>query len=117
MAKGKPKNPTNRNQDHSASSEPSTPSTASPGYPNTPRGWFNIWKFINAIHYINKLQQQQQKKTKPMIISLYEETAFVKIQHSLMISLGDIKDAKHPLITINAICSKSIDNIKQNREK
>jgi hypothetical protein len=36
VAKGKCKNLTNRNQDHSASSEPSTPTTASPGYPNTP---------------------------------------------------------------------------------
>ena len=35
MAKGKLKNLTNRNQDHSASSEPSMPTTASPGYPNT----------------------------------------------------------------------------------
>ena len=35
MAKGKCKNLTNKNQDHSASSEPSTPTTASPGYPNT----------------------------------------------------------------------------------
>jgi hypothetical protein len=36
MAKGKCKNLTNRNQDHSPSSEPSTPTIASPGYPNTP---------------------------------------------------------------------------------
>jgi hypothetical protein len=36
MVKGKHKNLTNRNQDHSASSEPSTPNTASPGYPKTP---------------------------------------------------------------------------------
>jgi hypothetical protein len=35
MAKGKPKNLTNRNQDHSPSSEPSSPTSASPGYPNT----------------------------------------------------------------------------------
>jgi hypothetical protein len=37
MAKGKRKNPINRNQDHSSSSEPSTPTSASPGYPNTPK--------------------------------------------------------------------------------
>jgi hypothetical protein len=37
MAKGKCKNHTNRNQDHSASLEPSTHTTASPGYPNTPK--------------------------------------------------------------------------------
>ena len=36
MAKGKPKNLTNRNQDHSPSSEPSTPTSASPWHPNTP---------------------------------------------------------------------------------
>jgi hypothetical protein len=36
MAKGKRKNLTNRNQDHSPSSECSTPTPLSPGYPNTP---------------------------------------------------------------------------------
>jgi hypothetical protein len=36
MVKGKHKNLTNRNQDHSPSSEPSTPTSVSPGYPNTP---------------------------------------------------------------------------------
>ena len=35
MAKGKHKNLTNRNQEHSPSSEPSTPTSASPGHPNT----------------------------------------------------------------------------------
>jgi hypothetical protein len=37
MAKGKHKNLTNRNQDHSPSSEPSTPTSPSPGYTNTPK--------------------------------------------------------------------------------
>jgi hypothetical protein len=36
MAKGRCKNLTNRNQDHSPSSETSTLTSASPGYPNTP---------------------------------------------------------------------------------
>jgi hypothetical protein len=35
MAKGKRKNPTNRNQDHSSSSERSIPTPPSPGHPNT----------------------------------------------------------------------------------
>ena len=35
MAKGKRKNPTNRNQDHSPSSERSTPTPPSPGHTNT----------------------------------------------------------------------------------
>jgi hypothetical protein len=34
--KGKHKNLTNRNQDHSPSSEPSSPTSPSPGHPNTP---------------------------------------------------------------------------------
>ena len=34
--RGKGKNLTNRNQDHSPSSEPSTPTSSSPGDPNTP---------------------------------------------------------------------------------
>ena len=36
MAKGKGKNLTNRNQDHSPSSEPRTPTSPNPGHPNTP---------------------------------------------------------------------------------
>ena len=36
MARGRHKNLTNRNQDHSPSSEPSTLTSTSPGYPNTP---------------------------------------------------------------------------------
>jgi hypothetical protein len=36
MAKGRRKNLTNKNQDHSPSSEPMTPTSASPGHPNTP---------------------------------------------------------------------------------
>jgi hypothetical protein len=36
MAKGKCKNLTNRNQDHSPSSEASSPTSPSPGHPNTP---------------------------------------------------------------------------------
>ena len=36
MAKGKRKNLTNRNKDHSPSTGPSTPTSPSPGHPNTP---------------------------------------------------------------------------------
>ena len=36
MVKGKCRNLTNRNQDHSPSSEPSTPTSPSPGHLNTP---------------------------------------------------------------------------------
>ena len=36
MAKGKGKNLTNRNQDHTPPSEPSTSTSRSPGHPNIP---------------------------------------------------------------------------------
>ena len=37
------------------------------------QGWFNIWKSINAIHYINKLKEKNQT-----VISLDAEKAFEK---------------------------------------
>jgi hypothetical protein len=46
------------------------------------QGWFNIWKSINVIHYINKLKDKNH-----MIISLDAEKAFDKIQHSFMIKV------------------------------
>ena len=45
------------------------------------QGWFNIWKFINVIHHINKLKKNH------MIISLDVEKAFDKIQHPFMIKV------------------------------
>jgi hypothetical protein len=46
------------------------------------QGWFNIWKSINVIHYINKLKDKNH-----MIISLYMEISFDKIQHPFMIKV------------------------------
>jgi hypothetical protein len=46
------------------------------------QGWFNIWKFINVIQYINKLKDKNH-----MIISLDAEKTFDKIQHSFMIKV------------------------------
>ena len=43
------------------------------------QGWFNIWKSINVIDYINKLKDKSH-----MIISLDAEKAFDKIQHPFM---------------------------------
>jgi hypothetical protein len=38
------------------------------------QGWFNIWKSINIIHYVNKVKDKNH-----MIISLDVEKAFDKI--------------------------------------
>jgi hypothetical protein len=54
------------------------------------QGWFNIWKSINVIHYINTLKDKNH-----MIISLDAEKAFDKIQHPFMIqSLGKIRNLR-----------------------
>jgi hypothetical protein len=43
------------------------------------QGWFNIWKPINIIHYINKLKDKYH-----MIISLDAGKAFNNIQHTFL---------------------------------
>jgi len=47
------------------------------------QGFFNIWKSINVIDYVNKLKDQNH-----MIISIDAEKAFDKIQHLFMIDIG-----------------------------
>jgi hypothetical protein len=46
------------------------------------QGWFNIWKSINVIHYINKLKDKNH-----MIISSDAEKASNKIQHPFMLKV------------------------------
>jgi hypothetical protein len=77
------------------------------------QGWFNIWKSINVIHYINKL-----KDKKHMIISLDADKAFDKIQHPLMIKVLERSGIQGPYLkVIKAIYSKPVANIKLNGEK
>ena len=59
------------------------------------QGWFNIWKSINVIHYINKL-----KDKKPMIILLYAEKAFDKTQKPLMIKVLERSGIQGPYLNI-----------------
>ena len=44
------------------------------------KGFFNIHKSINVIHHINKLKEKNH-----MIISIYAEKSYDKIQHPFMI--------------------------------
>jgi hypothetical protein len=46
------------------------------------QGWFNIWKSINLIHYINKLKDKNH-----MIISLDAEKAFDKNQYQFIMKV------------------------------
>jgi hypothetical protein len=75
--------------------------------------WFNVWKSINVIHYINKLKDKNH-----MIISFDAEKAFDKIQHPFMIKFLERSGIRIPYINmIKAIYSKPVANIKVNGEK
>jgi hypothetical protein len=75
--------------------------------------WFNIWKSINVIHYINKLKEKNH-----MIISLYEEKAYDKIQLPFMIKVLERSGIQGPYLNIiRVIYSKPVANIKVNVEK
>ena len=71
------------------------------------QGWFNIWKSINVIHYINKLKEKNH-----MIISLDAEKAFDKIQHSFMLKVLERLGIQGPYLNIiKAIYCKPAANI------
>jgi hypothetical protein len=52
------------------------------GFISVMQGWFNIWKSIKIIHYINK-----PKNKNHMIVSLDAEKAFDKVQHPFMVKV------------------------------
>jgi hypothetical protein len=77
------------------------------------QGWFNIWKSINVIHYINKFKGKNH-----MIISLDAEKEFDKIQHPFMIKILERSGIQGPYLNIiKAIYSKPVANIKVSGEK
>ena len=77
------------------------------------QGWFNIWKSINVIHYINKLKDKIH-----MIISLDAEKAFDKIQYPFMTKVLERSGIQGPYLNIiKAIYSQLVANIKLNGEK
>jgi hypothetical protein len=77
------------------------------------QGWYNIWKSINAIHYINKLKDKNH-----MIISLDAEKAFDKNPTpSLDKSLERLRIYGPYINIIKGIYSKPVDNIKVNGKK
>jgi hypothetical protein len=57
------------------------------------QGWFNIWKSINVIHYINKLKDKNH-----MIISLDLEKVFDKIQNPFMINVLERSGIQGPYL-------------------
>jgi hypothetical protein len=78
------------------------------------QGWFNIWKSITIIHYINKV-----KNKKHMIILLDDEKSFDKIQQQFMIKVLERSGIEGPHINIikATIYCKPLANMKLNGEK
>ena len=77
------------------------------------QGFFNTCKSINGIHHINKLKNKNH-----MIISVDEEKAFDKIQHTFMIkTLQKVGIEGTFLNIIKAIYNKPTANIILNGEK
>ena len=76
MAKGRRRNITNKNQDHSPSSEPSTPTSASPGHHNTPE---NLDLDLNLTCVLATGQEERSKPessaTKLYCLHLQEQEA------------------------------------------
>jgi ABC-type uncharacterized transport system ATPase subunit len=69
------------------------------------QGWFNKWKAINVIHYINKLKGKNN-----MIISLDAEKLFEKLQHPFMIKVLEISGIQGSYLNIVKaiyICDKN----------
>jgi hypothetical protein len=83
------------------------------GFISGMQGWFNIWKSIKVIHYINKLKDKNH-----MIVSLDVEKAFNKIQHPFMIKDLERSGTQGPYLNmIKSIYSSPVANIKVNGEK
>jgi retron-type reverse transcriptase len=76
-------------------------------------GWFNICKSINVIQHINRSTDK-----KHLIISIYAEKGFDKIQHHFVIkALRKLGIEGMYLNTIKAMYDKPIPNIILNGEK
>jgi hypothetical protein len=82
------------------------------------QGWLNIWKYINVIHYINKLKDKKPKQTNKQKTPHDHLVRFDKIQHPLMIKVLEKSGIQGPYLSkIKSIHSKSKANIKLNGEK
>ena len=77
------------------------------------QGFFNICKYINVIHHINKLKEKNH-----MIISIDAEKAFNKVQHPFVIkTLQKVGIEGTYLNIIKAIYDKPTANIVLNGDK
>ena len=104
MAKGKCKNLTNQNQEHSASSEPSMPTTVSPGYPNTP-----------------EKQDADLKSYLMMVVEDFKKginNSLKEIQENTAKQVEDIKkEAQKSLKELQENTANQVENLKEETQK
>jgi hypothetical protein len=111
MAKGKCKNPTNRNQDYSPSSELSTPTPPTPGHPNTTEKLHPDLKayLMMMVEYIkkdfnNSLKEIQENTTKELQVFIEKQE---NISKQVMEMNKTILDLKREVDTIKETQSEA----------
>jgi len=65
------------------------------GFISWMQGWFNIWKSIKIIYYINKLKEKTH-----MIILLDAEIAFDQIQHPFILKVLERSGIQGPYLNL-----------------
>ena len=98
MAKGKHKNLTNRNQNHSPSSEHSTPTSPSPGHPNTPemldpdlKAYLMIMVEDINKDFNNSLKEIQENTAKELEVHKEKQESTTKQVMELNKTIQDLK--------------------------
>ena len=111
MAKGKRRNPTNRNQDHSPSSEPSTPTSPSPGQPNTHENLdLDLKAYLMVMvedinkDFNNSLQEIQENTAKELQVLIEKQE---KTSKQVMEMTTTILDLKREVDTIKTTQSEA----------
>jgi uncharacterized protein YdaL len=110
MVKGRLKNLTNRNQDHSPSSEPSTPNSASPGHPKTPE---NLDPDLKA--YLMMMVEDIKKVFNNSLKEIQENTA-----KELQVLKEKQKNTSKQVIEMNKTIldlKKEVNTIKQTNKQ
>jgi hypothetical protein len=107
MAKGKCKNLTKRNQDHSPSSQPSTPTSASPGYCST-----NEKQHLDSKLYVMLLVEDHKKGINTSLKEIQVNTAKqVEIHKELQ------ENTAKQAVVLKEEMQKSLKELQENTTK
>jgi chromosome segregation ATPase len=118
MAKGRHKNLTNKNQDHSPSSEPSTPTSASPGYLNTPeklepdlKAYLMMMVEDIKKDFINSLNEIQENTAKELQVLKEKEENTSKQMMEMNKTILDLKREVDTIKKTQSEATLEIENL------